>query len=42
VLAKHFGVAKNDVEILSGLSSKTKRIRISGVTAARFHGLNGG
>lgn len=39
VLAKFFGVAKSDVEIRSGLSSKAKRIRISGVTAARFRSL---
>ena len=33
VLAKYFGVAKSSVEIVSGQSSKTKRIRIIGVTA---------
>lgn len=33
VLAKHFGVAKSGVEIVSGQTSKTKRIRINGVTA---------
>ena len=41
VLAKYFGVAKSEVEIRSGLSSKAKRIRISGVTAAEFRSLLG-
>ncbi len=41
VLAKYFGVAKSDVEIRRGLSSKPKRIRISGVTAATFRILLG-
>ncbi|MBC7899548.1 MAG: YggU family protein [Saprospiraceae bacterium] len=41
VLAKYFGVAKSDVEIRSGISSRTKRIRVSGVTAARFRILLG-
>jgi len=28
VLAKHYGVSKSQVQILSGLSSKTKRVQI--------------
>ncbi len=32
-LAKTLGVARGDVEIVSGLASKTKKIRIAGVTA---------
>ncbi len=32
-LAKTFGVAKGNVEIVSGQASKAKRIRITGVTA---------
>ncbi|MGD9588846.1 MAG: DUF167 domain-containing protein [Pyrinomonadaceae bacterium] len=36
LFAKTFGVAKSDVEILSGQASKAKRIRIAGVTAGRF------
>ena len=31
--AKRLGVAKSQVEIVSGLASRTKRLRISGVTA---------
>lgn len=33
LLAKTLGVAKGDLEIVSGQTSKTKQIRISGVTA---------
>ena len=29
VLAKHFGVAKRDVEIVSGHTARLKRIRVS-------------
>jgi uncharacterized protein (TIGR00251 family) len=29
VLAKHFGVARRDVEIVSGHTSRLKRIRVS-------------
>lgn len=32
-LSKRIGVARSSVEIVSGLTSKTKRIRIIGVTA---------
>jgi uncharacterized protein (TIGR00251 family) len=33
LLAKRFGVSRSAVEILSGETSKTKQIRIDGVTA---------
>ncbi len=33
LFAKRFGVAKSNVEIVSGLASKSKRIRVTGVTA---------
>ena len=36
LLAKTFGVSKSDVEIVSGQSSKTKQIRISGITIEQF------
>lgn len=36
LLAKTFDVAKNNVEIISGKSSKTKRCRIIGVTSAQI------
>jgi uncharacterized protein len=36
LLAKRFGVAKRDVAILSGANSKSKRIRITGITRAEF------
>ncbi len=36
LFAKTLGVGKNAVEIVSGQSSKTKRIRITGVTADQF------
>lgn len=36
LFAKKLGVAKSDVEILSGQTSKTKRIRIAGVTAEQL------
>lgn len=41
-LAKYFDVAKSSVEIVSGQTSKTKRIRINGVTAAQLQSLLGG
>lgn len=41
VLAKAFGVAKTSVSILSGQTSKTKRIRISGATAKQLQVLAG-
>lgn len=36
LFAKKLGVAKSDVEILSGQTSKAKRIRIAGVTAEQL------
>jgi uncharacterized protein len=33
LFAKTLGIAKSDVEIVSGQTSKTKQIRITGVTA---------
>ena len=36
LLAKTFGVAKSDVEIVSGQTSKTKQIRINGATAEQL------
>jgi uncharacterized protein (TIGR00251 family) len=30
VLARHFGVAKNQVEIIAGASSQRKRVRVKG------------
>ncbi len=42
LLAKRFGVARSDVRIISGETSKTKRIRIDGVTAAQLRSLSGG
>ena len=41
VLAKAFGIAKSNVAILSGQTSKTKRIRIIGVTAAQLQNILG-
>ena len=34
LLAKSFGVAKSDIEIVAGGSSKTKRVRITGASNA--------
>ncbi|MGB7207664.1 MAG: DUF167 domain-containing protein [Pyrinomonadaceae bacterium] len=42
VLAKAFGVAKSNVVIVAGQTSKTKRIRITGVTAAQLQKILGG
>lgn len=36
LFAKTLGVAKSNVEIVSGQTSKTKRIRITGVTAEQM------
>lgn len=36
LFAKTLGVAKSNVEIVSGHASKTKQIRITGVTAERL------
>jgi uncharacterized protein len=41
LLAKTFGVAKSNVAIVSGQTSKTKRIRITGVTAAQLQKILG-
>jgi uncharacterized protein len=41
VLAKAVGIAKSNVAILSGQTSKTKRIRLTGVTAARLQNILG-
>ncbi|HLA94611.1 MAG TPA: DUF167 domain-containing protein, partial [Pyrinomonadaceae bacterium] len=42
LLAKAFGVAKGNVAILSGQTSKNKRIKIIGVTARQLRELAGG
>jgi uncharacterized protein (TIGR00251 family) len=39
VLAKAFGVAKSNVSIISGETSKTKRIRVVGATSERLRQL---
>lgn len=36
LLTNHFSVSRSDVEILSGLTSKTKRIRITGISEIGF------
>ena len=36
LFAKTLGVSKSDVEIVSGETSKTKRLKIAGVTAERL------
>lgn len=36
VLARQFGVSKSSIEIVSGLTSKTKHLRITGITSANF------
>ena len=36
LLARSLGVSKSDVEMTSGLSSKTKQVRITGITAAEI------
>lgn len=38
LFAKLLGVSRSAVEIVSGQTSKTKRIRINGVEAAQFQG----
>lgn len=40
-LAKAFGVAARDVEIVSGHASKTKRVRVSGAKASDLSRLTG-
>lgn len=42
VLAKAFGVAKSKISILSGETSKTKRVRIFGATPEQLRQLGGG
>jgi uncharacterized protein (TIGR00251 family) len=42
VLAKAFGVAKSNVSIVSGETSKTKRVRVIGATPERLRQLAGG
>jgi len=41
ILAKAFGVAKSNVSIISGETSKTKRIRVIGATPERLRQLAG-
>ena len=36
LFAKRLGVSRSDVHIVSGETSKTKRLRITGVTAEQF------
>ena len=40
-LAKSFGVAARDVEVVAGHASKTKRVRVRGATAADLSRLTG-
>jgi len=42
LLSKEFGVARSSVSIVSGESSKTKRIRVEGITVKRLQELAGG
>lgn len=39
LLAKHFGVSKGDVEIVSGDTSKNKRIKIANLSLSKFEEL---
>ncbi|MGQ0541622.1 MAG: DUF167 domain-containing protein [Blastocatellia bacterium] len=41
LFAKVFGVSKSSVEIVSGKTSRTKRIRITGVTALQMQSVLG-
>ena len=36
LLAKTFGVSKSEVEIIGGQTSKSKQIKLNGVTAEKF------
>jgi uncharacterized protein (TIGR00251 family) len=36
LLAKHFGVSRSDVEIVAGQTSKSKRVRVTGITDSEF------
>lgn len=38
-LAKHFGVTKSDIEIVSGETSKNKRIKIANLSLSKFEEL---
>lgn len=40
-LARSFGVARDDVEIASGLASRTKTVRVRGATPERLSSLAG-
>ena len=42
LLSKEFVVARSSVSIVSGESSKTKRIRVEGITVKRLQELAGG
>ncbi len=37
LLSKQFSVPKSDIEIISGQTSKTKMVRIAGITTADFN-----
>ncbi len=37
LLSKKLGVRRNDVELIGGVSSRRKRIRINGLTASDVH-----
>ena len=39
LFAKHFSVAKSDVEIVSGETSKNKKVRIANLSASKFQEL---
>src|SRR5262249_36188055 len=39
ILSKELGVAKSDIEIVSGRTSKTKRIRVSGADRAKIEAI---
>ncbi len=41
LLAKLFGIARSDIEIISGQSSRSKRIRLTGVTAEQLKSVLG-
>jgi len=41
-LARALGVPARDVEIVSGLASKNKRVRVRGVSAAQLQGVAAG
>ena len=41
LFAKALNVARSDITIVSGEASKTKRLRISGVTAERLRSASG-